>query len=343
METALEKFSIPFIVTPEDIADGSDSFSLMTYISYFKDYVENPKRRDEILSRQSSYDNQIDSIDESSRILDVTIHDRENIGGSNSLCHQFAIRLTPKDENANDQGKIQSLIEKTEIKVKISGPRGESGIENLMCRHQLQPAEVRNPESGVFLVSFQVDHPGQYEISIFLNGNEMENSPIYSEIVADKLMMEGSGIKGGKFNGKHAEFNIQTGLKSGGHLNDINILLLNTNSEEVKVDLFDNNDGSYTAMYVPTETGQYKLTVKIWNQEICPDLMGPFFEEGVPLSSPPTVYKMQFSQTLFVTDRNGIPKSYGGDNLEARIENRNDSSIISSEINDNNDGSYTIS
>lgn len=40
MGVALKELSIPAIVAPEDmVSDDADDLSIMTYISYFRDYV----------------------------------------------------------------------------------------------------------------------------------------------------------------------------------------------------------------------------------------------------------------------------------------------------------------
>jgi len=104
----------------------------------------------------------------------------------------------------------------------------------------------------------------------------------------------------------------------------------------VEPHVVDNNDGTYTVTYEPTEVGDYKIDVSLDGQHIKDSPHSVNVREGteVGLSG-----FGSFTLTVVAKDKKGNAKTFGGDNFEVSITGP--AEHIDVKAYDNEDGTYT--
>eukprot|EP01126_Amoeba_proteus_P016101 TRINITY_DN1738_c0_g1_i5.p1 TRINITY_DN1738_c0_g1~~TRINITY_DN1738_c0_g1_i5.p1 ORF type:complete len:607 (+),score=135.06 TRINITY_DN1738_c0_g1_i5:1268-3088(+) len=127
--------------------------------------------------------------------------------------------------------------------------------------------------------------------------------------------------------------------------------------EDIPVEIVDNGDGTTTASYVPVSPGPHVVEVKLNDQHIKDSPFnvdidyssetanagnswadGPGIQDDVNKTRQPEPSTF----TIHAVDKNGVPKTTGGDLFNVVIEDPL-FDIVPSEVKDNNDGTYTVS
>jgi filamin len=231
----------------------------MTYISYFRDYLENEgKRRAEVATKGPR--------------KEMCFAKGKGVEGG------FARRPLPftiHSRTVNDVPVTGKFMQ--DFKVVVTGPAGEV------------PAELKNNQDGTFFCKYIAPVSGDYKVAIDLLGNEKKGEShgpikgsVYSLVVREpsdptKSWAEGPGLER-TIEGRPALFTIHAIDKFGkgvpGDNVKVEVKLIEKAPDapggtgDVPAEVKDNGDGTYSARYDPKVPGKYRVDVTINDERI---------------------------------------------------------------------------
>ncbi|KAK6619966.1 hypothetical protein RUM44_006366 [Polyplax serrata] len=218
------------------------------------------------------------------------------------------------------------------ITCKIVGPSG-SKTDNT----------VTSMVDGTYKVSYTPQEEGRHTVDILYDGVPVSGSPFAVNVQRGcnpkKCRAFGSGLEKGITN-KPNTFTVETkGAGTGG------LGLTIEGPSEAKVVCKDNRDGSCTVEYVPTEPGDYDVSIKFADQHIA----GSPFSVSVQREVNPNLVRV-FGPGLDPTQcRSQMPQSFtvdaskaGQANLAVKLTSDQGPLPQKPEITDNGDGTYNV-
>eukprot|EP01113_Clastostelium_recurvatum_P015306 TRINITY_DN184_c0_g1_i2.p1 TRINITY_DN184_c0_g1~~TRINITY_DN184_c0_g1_i2.p1 ORF type:complete len:757 (-),score=257.76 TRINITY_DN184_c0_g1_i2:127-2397(-) len=247
-EVAEREMSIPPVLAPEDmVSPDSDELSTMTYISYFRDYEAGllKKKADEAAAR----------------IADPL----KCIAFGPGLEHADIGYPAPFTIQARNAAGKDIKVGGENFEVKITPPPGSAPIA----------AQIVDNGNGTYGVVYQAKNPGKHIINVVLKGKNIANSPF--TVNADRVPLDatntrvyGPGIE--KATTKElATFTIEARnqkgdpVGSGGDKFDIKV---QGPYDQVRAEVVDNKNGTYTVSYRPTDVGPHTITVQHENKNV---------------------------------------------------------------------------
>lgn len=131
--------------------------------------------------------------------------------------------------------------------------------------------KIEEKPGNVFNCMYMPLFVGRYVIVIKYGGKEVAKSPYHVNVTpaADRVKIYGPGLESGLKTGKPATFTIDCSEAGDGGLD---VTVEGPGKSDVKCELKDNGDGTFTCTYKPTKAGQYTVTVKFDNGMVpkCP-------------------------------------------------------------------------
>jgi len=221
-------------------------------------------------------------------------------------------------------------------------------------------ATLSELESNVYAVNFVPKEQGDHNVVITISVTSQIRIPI-GAWVPDPLqcIAYGPGLEAGE-QFKPAEFIIEARNKLGDKIpiggHDFRAKVLDPFGGELPVEVRDNGDGTYTATYVPFLPGDHVVTVTLEKDNIKDSPFhvniddssetanaGQSYAEGPGLENNVnnTSQKTPATFTIFAIDKNGNPKSTGGDLFDVFVEDPL-FDLLPVDIADNGDGTYTV-
>jgi len=205
---------------------------------------------------------------------------------------------------------------------------------------QAVPAKVTDNGDGTYNVTYTAEAPGDYKIDVGLHGHPIKDSPFRPNIKpsssADQSYAEGPGLLGAVDN-EPAHFTIHSVDKWGNPRtdggDDFGVKI--TGPEEIKPQVVDNGDGTYSVTYVPDKIGNYNIEVTLEGAQIKDS---PFHVQVKSGTDEKNSNFSRFSFTIQTRDKNGADKNFGGDTFV--VQSAGDSSV-QVQTRDNGDGTYT--
>eukprot|EP01120_Amphizonella_sp_Union-15-10_P006469 TRINITY_DN2082_c0_g1_i1.p1 TRINITY_DN2082_c0_g1~~TRINITY_DN2082_c0_g1_i1.p1 ORF type:complete len:766 (-),score=229.90 TRINITY_DN2082_c0_g1_i1:80-2335(-) len=325
IDKAESDMEIPKILEPEDmISDESDELSIMTYISYFRDYDNAEGRR---LAEERKR-----------KTPDPAFCTAFGPGLESGTTHQPAHFTIVAKNCFNEQIKT---LEGYPFKVLISGPHGKE-----------VHVDVKSKGDGSFDATYVPTESGSHTITITLAGTAIKGSPWKASIGRDApdpktTRVEGPGIEPGNEAGKPTHFKIISMTSSGKPVTDggdpYEVRVTGPYDDPVPVDIRDKGDGTYEIHYSPSDTGPHKIEVLLNGVHVAkspyvidvttptdePDAhftyaKGPGLEPGVRTGEPAkfTIYAKNkkgdtvplksnpFSVEIFPPDESPVPVDY---------------------------------
>jgi len=338
MDTAEREYSIPQLLDAVDLVNNPDELSLMTYISYFRDFLsDDARRRREEAERRRK-----------------TAHP--------ALCYAFGPGLEGAQTNQDATFTIQSVncngdnlpTGGCEFTVDVDGPQSAKG-------------NVRDNGDGTYTANYRVGKAGNYKIGVRLAGQKgitqlPEGHPGWGQHIKDSPFnvgvqgpsaghsyATGPGVEGARTK-KPAPFRIHSigsdgkPKKSGG---DPFRAKVSGPQNIGNIPLVDNGDGTYDGTYTVNAPGNYQVDIDL---------------EGAPIKNSP--YKLLIEQanpgkswaegpgleggqqgkegvfTIHAVDADGKPVREGGDPFVVKV--RGPGGEVKPNVKDNNDGTYTV-
>jgi filamin len=339
MHVSEQEYQIPQLLDAADLVNNPDELSLMTYISYFRDYSSDDarRRREEAERRRKTADP--------------------------AQCYAHGPGLEPGVQTNQDAVfTIQS--------VNCNGdPLPTGGCEftvDLDGPGSARP-NVRDNNDGTYTVTYRVDKAGKYKVGIRLAGQKgitqlpqghpgwgqhIKNSPYSVDVQgpsAGHSYATGPGVEGAR-TGHPAPFRIHSvgsdgkPKKSGG---DPFRARVSGPQNVGDVQLKDNGDGTYDGVYQVATPGHYQVEVTLDGAQIknSPYKLlienanaGKSWAEGPGLQGGQQGKEGVF--TIHSVDADGKPVKTGGDPFQVKI--RGPEGNVNPNIKDNNDGTYTV-
>jgi len=247
-DVAENKMGIPKILAPEDmVSPDVDELSVMTYISYFRDWEKNnvKKKSQEELER-------------------IAVPER---------CRAYGPGLERGETYIQTEFTIEA-INANMRRVNHGGDPFEVVIKS--PKAVVVPHRMQDNNDGTYLVQYTPTDIGKHYIGITLHNKHIANSPYQvpvtrSGVDASKCRAYGPGLEGGTAGDKTHFFieacnRLGERLKEGGDKFDVRIK--GPYDVDVLPETTDNRDGTYTVNYRPLDAGEHVVTIAHNGQEI---------------------------------------------------------------------------
>lgn len=333
-DAAERELGIPPILGAEDLVSPDvDELSVMTYISYFRDYEQ-----------------------EKLKMMDAEALERT----PDALkCIAFGPGLERAEVNYDAEFTVQ--LRNTKGKdIKVGGEVIDVQIKAPLNSAPVK-AEVVDNGDGTYKVSYNPKAHGKHLINVNVRNKPIQNSPF--SVNAEKLGVDavktdayGPGLEGGVTKDT-THFTIVAKNKkgdpvgSGGDRFDVKIV--GPFDSEVKTETIDNKDGSYTVSYRPTDKGNHTITIQHEGKNVAnspyhvsidsnpkdadasgSNAYGPGLQEAI-VGEPANF-------TIQARNKKGDKITTGGSPFDVEVTGPDDN-IVDVKIIDNKDGTYAVS
>jgi filamin len=315
IDTAQREYSINPIIDAPDMNETPDELAIMTYVSYFRDWLENEGKRRQTPSAKN------------------TTASGPGVEGGRAKVNN-AIRIT-----AINQYNQAVTVGGATFFVEVNGPSGA-----------VNAAPITDNGNGTYDTGYTPEKAGHYHVKIAFNGEDIKGS-VFNVLMeganAGNTWADGPGLHGGK-TGRDLPFTIHgvdaDGNKTtdGGEPYQISI---SGPHGPVSPRVKDNGDGTVDVSYNVDQPGDYKIAVSLHDQPIkdspwkahvkaSPDASkswaeGPGLEKA--FDNEPAFF------TVFARDANGNPVS--GDDCEVSVKGPG---AAHANVTDNGDGTYSV-
>ncbi|EGG21588.1 gelation factor [Cavenderia fasciculata] len=329
MDVALEKYEIPKIMDPSDMVNLPDELSVITYVSYFRDYAVNKEKRDkealEALERKRRTTSDASKVDAWGPGLEDGFVNKKGDFHVKAV-NYYGEPLPTGGEN---------------FTVSVVGADGE-----------VIPVTLKDNGNGIYDGTYTASNPQNYTVQIKLNADDIKNSPFNVKIDGsdpETSNMYGSGLEVAKV-GQPAPFKIQGRNKEGQTVTqggDEFAVTVTSSEGPVPAELKDNGDGSYDVVYTPTTNGTHNVEVTLRG---IPLAQGPAQvtvlsgDESLSYCSGPGFEAAQARRptqfTIHSVKADGNASNLGGDPYQVSIVGPHQVDVA---IADNDNGTYTVS
>jgi len=332
MNKAKDNMNIPQILDPEDMVQTPDELSNMTYISYFRDFLDMEERR-----RQQE------------------LFERTPVAGK---CFAYGKGLEPGNEAGIKTDFTIEARNGADRRVPVGGHNFPTVIT--APDGSTVPVHTVDNNNGTYQVSYTPRIEGTHRVDITFNGTPIKSSPINVVIKAarpdpTKCKCYGPGLEGGEAH-EPARFTIEARnclgdkITSGGH--PFHVAVKDPHGENVPAKCVDNRDGTYSCEYNPLEPGDYVVNVTLQGANVDKAPYRVNIEENSKMASPFKSYAEgpglepgnkctePAHFTIHAVYPNGQPKKTGGDLFDVHIEDPHHEQIKPN-LKDNGNGTWT--
>lgn len=337
IDAADSELGIPKIVDAEDVATKPEQLSMMTYISYFRDYqIEHANDAPEEVIAEPEPVKKIEVDPAKTMIVDFP-----QVVDANKPVN-FVIK--PRD----GQGNPVPDVDKSVVKIAFSGPE-----DNIT-------ASVKD-DNGDFQVSFVPTAAGKYKAFVTVDGEPLKDSPVNflvrgdadpakSELMNNDLLMGVTKVH------SPATFTVKmndaagTPVGKGGE--KVNVAVISKNKDvtpKCNVKVTDNNDGTYDVQFVPADVGRHNIKVivdkkgEVKGSPFGIDVLSDISPSQCAVIKLEPQAKADTPQEFTIQAKNdkGEPINRGGENFLVSIRAPDDK-VTRAPVTDNMDGTYTV-
>jgi filamin len=224
------------VLDAADIVENPEEMSIMTYVSYFRDYA--------------------DTLKHNASPANCTADGPGITGGdARSGDADFTIYSCNKQGKQKDSGGDH-------FGVKVKDPTGA-----------VMDIQVTDNGNGTYSGTYPTDYPGDYEVDIQLKNEPIQGSVFVARQVLGnpgQSYAEGEGLTGGK-TGHPANFTIFAMAEDGkriGRGGDFFTVTVNGPSGPLEAVVTDAGNGTYPVEYAPTEAGIYDINITLFDEPI---------------------------------------------------------------------------
>jgi len=330
---ARENMNIPSIIDAEDMVQTPDELSNMTYISYFRDFLDMETRRRE-----------------------QELFERTPVAGK---CFAYGRGIEPGNEAGLETEFTIEARNGADRRVPVGGHNFPVAIKS--PDGSFVPSRTVDNSNGTYQVFYTPRIEGVHVVDITFNGTHIKNSPISVTIKAakpdpTKCKAYGPGLEGGEAH-EPARFTIEARnclgdpITSGGH--PFLVTVKDPNGQNIPSKLVDNRNGTYSAEYLPQEVGDYIVGITLQGANVAQAPYRVNIAENSKMASPYKSYmdgpglksgnKNTEPQTFTIHSvfPNGQPKTTGGDLFDSFITDPRGQKLQPNLV-DNNNGTYTV-
>jgi len=213
---------------------------------------------------------------------------------------------------------------------------------------------VKDNRDGTWAVTYYPTDPGKYHVDVILRNPSMptlydhvKNSPIDVLVdpgtVAENCIAYGPGLEPGNLDTEAAHFTIEARDKNGNKRKEggdpFKVEVMGPTGP-VPCDVVDNGDGTYAVTYNPSDAGRHDIAVTLEGKPI----KGSTFRVDInPGAWAGKSIMETFSFVVRAFDKRGKPLSVGGARIKAAVTKPNGQACNETKLEDNKNGSYTIS
>ena len=332
LDNGLQHFDIPKIIDPSDLINPQiDELSVMTYISYYRDWEINKQGEEARLKIERT--------------------------PVPSKCKAYGPGL--------EQGFQNTPAEFTIEAINVNGTRVPIGGHSFVVtikgpEKELAPPKQTDNNDGTYKVEYTPKEKGDHTITITLYEENIEKSPFTVPIYRSgpdpsQTLVHGDGLEKAVV-GRPAAFKIESRnavgnpVETGG--DPFVIAIKGPEDSEVEAKVVDNNDGTYDVTYTPTTIGPHEIAVSLENEHVAKSpytadaqenpenpnaqntiAYGPGVEDNKNNTAEPAEF------TIETKNMNGERIPTAGDCLKGFVEDPKGEEIPI-EITDNGDGTY---
>ena len=335
LDNGLENFEIPKIIDANDLINPHiDELSVMTYISYYRDWEVNKQSEEAKLKIERT------AVPQNCRAYGPGLE--QPLQGEET---EFTIEAI----NTHDR---RCPIGGEKFDVKISGPSEATVSFNYV-----------DNENGTYTVTYQPKEYGDHKVSIQLRDTHIKSSVFTVPVIRagpdpSQTLVYGDGLEKAMV-GKPAQFKIESRNKLGNPVgkggDPFVIAIKGPEDTEVEAQLKDNQDGTYDVTYTPVTVGPHEIAVTLEDAHVAKSpytakaeenpenpsaentiAYGPGLENGKCNTAEPAEFTIETKNHL--GDR--VPTA--GDCLKAFVEDPTGAELPV-DIKDNGDGTYKAS
>eukprot|EP01133_Synstelium_polycarpum_P007481 gene7481-8752_t len=326
MDVALENYDIPKIMDPSDMVNLPDELSVITYVSYFRDYAVNKDKRDkdaaEALERKRR------TTSDASQVLAYGPGLEGGFVGQRGDFTIKAMNYYGEPLSTGSEGFTATVV-------------AEDGT--------VVPVVLTDNKNGTYDGHYTPAEPQNYVVTIQLDAVDVKNSPFNVKVDGSDAQQSnayGPGLEGGKV-GQPCEFKIQGRDREGVALTrgpEDFTCTVDGPSGPVPATVKDNGDGSYDVVYTPTKGGDNNVQIFLRGQPVAQsDVLVLNGDESNSYCEGPGFDAAQARRpTQFTIHSVGVdnsPCNSGGDPFAVSISGPHQVDVA---ITDNNDGTYTV-
>jgi len=240
---------------------------------------------------------------------------------------------------------------------RIGQPRREGGdlfdayIED--PQFNIIDPKITDNNDGTYTVDYHPTTAGKYHIDVVqrnkakpLYYDHISNSPIdviiEPGIDSTKCVAFGPGVEDGVTDTIPTNFTIQSKDSNGNNLTeggDHFDVIINGPEGEIKPEVTDNKDGTYTVEYQAEAPGEHKVNVLLDNENIS---RSPYTVNVKAGADPSSSFIEKFTFLIRTKDKRGKDRTVGGDNVTCTITDPNNDPLENVELKDLTDGSYLV-
>ena len=330
---ARENMNIPSIIDAEDMVHTPDELSNMTYISYFRDFLDMETRRRE-----------------------QELFERTPVAGK---CFAYGRGIEPGNEAGLETEFTIEARNGADRRVPVGGHNFPTVIK--APDGSVVPVRTVDNSNGTYQVFYTPRIEGNHVVDITFNGTPIKNSPMNVMIKAArpdpaKCKAYGPGLEGGEAH-EPALFTIEARnclgdqITSGGH--PFVVTVKDPHGATIPAKCVDNRNGTYSCEYLPQEVGDYIVNITLQGQNVAQAPYKVNIEENSKMASPFKSYMEgpglepgnkctePCTFTIHAVYPNGQKKTTGGDNFECMITDPN-RAPLRAQLQDNNNGTWTV-
>jgi len=213
--------------------------------------------------------------------------------------------------------------------------------------------KITDNGDGTYSVEYHPTTAGKYHIDVVQRNkgkplfyDHISNSPIdviiEPGIDPSKCIAFGPGLEDGVVDTRPTSFTIQSKDSNGNNLTeggDPFEVLINGPDGDMKPEVVDNNNGTYTVNYQPDTSGEHKVNVLLDKVPIGGSPFTVNVKAGADYSSS---FVEKFTFLIRTRDRRGNNRTIGGDNVTCTITDPNNKPLKDVELKDVGDGTYLV-
>jgi len=325
---AESEYQIPRLIDSIDIHECPDELSMMTYVSYFRDWWLDQEKR-------------MAAEREAERLRKMRTADP-------TQCYAEGPGLTHGTTNNPAPFTIHS--------VNYFGdplPTGGDHYEiELTGGHENPHVDNRDNNNGTYSCQYVATKVGDLNLKISLRGTPIKGSPYRPSISgpsAKNSFAHGPGVEGARIN-KPANFTVESRDQNGKQVptgNDpFSVKVQDPQGKPVMVQFHDGKNGTYEGSYTPTSPGRYTVEITLGNEPIKGSPYHPLMEQanaGRSYAEGPGLHAGQTKKpcnfTIHALDGDGNHVGKGGDPYKVDISGPESPQL---HFHDNNDGTYSV-
>jgi filamin len=326
--SAEQLFGFPQVLDAIDVIENPDDLSIMTYVSYFRAYM---------LANNAYGPN---CVAEGPGLTEATTFEKA----------PFTITTY------NEEGE---RVERGGAMVKAF-LKDEAGAE-------VTKVNITDNRNGTYSAFYVAERPGRFTLEVIVKKDNIKNSPFHPNVKPGEPFpgnceAHGPGISNATA-GVEVGFTVVTKDISGNVIprGGANVsAVLHDPKGDIKVNIKDNNDGTYSATYTPKSAGTSRLDVIVATQHNGTGHIknSPFSVNIVPGKADPNNFEWEGLELdadgrrvvvagttdqfkVIAKDANGNRLTAGGLNVNGKISNG--PAPVDVKVQDHNDGSYGLS